>query len=148
MESGRMNILLYDVDGKLPNLALMKLSAYHKARGDNVGFNITEPDKVYASVILKKHRHMTDGLGYLYPDAEVSIGGPGYDLKTTLPDEIEFIKPDYSLYPDQYYSMGFATRGCIRNCYFCIVPENQKAHLHGGNTQKNFMTTSSTLSCS
>ena len=143
-----MNVLLYDVDGKLPNLALMKLSAYHKAQGDKVRFDVTNPDKVYASVILKKHRHMTDGLRYLYPDADVSIGGPGYDLEAVLSNNIEFYKPDYSVYDGLVctkcgaliracvcmnsptpgnipYSMGFTTRGCIRKCHFCIVPQKE-----------------------
>jgi hypothetical protein len=120
-----MKVLLYDVDSKFPNLALMKLSAYHKARGDQVGFKVSNPDVVYASLILKKHRHKIDGLKFLYPDAEFKIGGPGYDLKTLLPDEIEYLKPDYDLYPEQCYSMGFTTRGCIRKCYFCIVPQKE-----------------------
>jgi len=70
-------VLLINVDSKLPNLALMKLSAWHKARGDEVGFNVSEPDIVYASVIFKKNRHRTDGLKIWYPGAEIHIGGSG-----------------------------------------------------------------------
>ena len=120
-----MKVLLFDVDSKIPNLALMKLSAYHKARGDQAGFDISTPDIVYASVVFKKNRHLTDGLKFIYPNADIRLGGSGNDLKLALPDEIEFIKPDYTLYPDQSYSMGFTTRGCIRNCHFCIVPEKE-----------------------
>jgi hypothetical protein len=118
-------VLLIDVDSKLPNLALMKLSAWHKARGDLVGFNVTDPDLIYASVVFKKNRHLVDGLKLFYPDAEIKIGGSGYDLSARLPDEIERMRPDYSLYPDMDYSLGYTSRGCIRNCYFCIVPEKE-----------------------
>lgn len=118
-------VLLIDVDSKIPNLALMKLSAWHKARGDLVGFNVIDPDLIYASVVFKKNRHLVDGLKLFYPDAEIKIGGSGYDLSARLPDEIERMRPDYGLYPEMDYSLGFTSRGCIRNCYFCIVPEKE-----------------------
>lgn len=117
-------VLLVDVDSKIPNLALMKLSAYHKSKDDEVGFNVGEPDKIYVSVIFKKNRGKVSGMKYLYPNSEIVFGGCGWDLKNKLPDEIEYIKPDYDLYGVDY-SMGFTTRGCIRNCYFCIVPEKE-----------------------
>lgn len=72
-----MKVLLIDVDSTIPNLALMKISAYHKARGDEVGFNISDPDKIYASVIFKKNRHHVDGLRMFYPNAELDIGEIG-----------------------------------------------------------------------
>lgn len=120
-----MKVLLIDVDSTIPNLALMKISAYHKSVGDEVGFHISDPDKVYASVIFKKNKHLVDGLKFLYPDAELDIGGSGYDLTKKLPDQIESMSPDYDLYPecDRFY--GFTTRGCIRNCPFCIVPSKE-----------------------
>ena len=116
-----MKVLLIDVDSKIPNLALMKISAYHKSIGDEVGFNISQPDKIYASIIFNKNRHAMDGLSMLYPDAEIDIGGGGYDLMKKLPDNIENITPDYSLYGDDTIPIGFTTRGCIRKCPFCIV---------------------------
>lgn len=120
-----MKVLLIDVDSTIPNLALMKISAYHKSVGDEVGFHVSDPDKVYASVIFKKNKHLVDGLKFLYPDAELDIGGSGYDLTKKLPDQIESMSPDYDLYPecDRFY--GFTTRGCIRNCPFCIVPSKE-----------------------
>jgi len=142
-----MDILLVDIDSKIPNLALMKLSAYYKALGHNIGFDIVDPDIVYASVIFKKNKHLVDGLKFWYPHAQINIGGSGYNLSKTLPDEIESTKPDYDLYTDvcnlcgsvrRYcnckkkrlfgkidYSLGYSSRGCIRNCYFCIVPEKE-----------------------
>lgn len=120
-----MKVLLIDVDSKIPNLALMKISAYHKERGDNASFiNTDTPDRVYVSVIYKKNKHMVDGLYFFYPDAEIVIGGSGYDIITKLPDVIENTKPDYTLY-DMDYSIGYASRGCNRNCGFCIVPQKE-----------------------
>ena len=120
-----MKILLVDVDSKIPNLALMKLSRYHNMLGDSVSFTEPEPDIIYASAIFKKNRHKLDGLPFLYPDAKIIIGGSGFNLKVKLPDEIERLCPDYSLYPEMDYSLGFTTRGCIRDCHFCIVREKE-----------------------
>lgn len=119
-----MRVLLVDFDSKIPNLALMKLSAWHKSQGDAVGFNVSNPDKVYISLIFPKSKSQALGIKTLYPKAEVIFGGTGYDIYSKLPDEIEFIKPDYDLYPSEY-SQGFTSRGCIRNCKFCFVPEKE-----------------------
>jgi len=119
-----MRVLLVDIDSKIPNLALMKLSAFHKARGDDVGFDVENPDVVYISVIFRKNRWKAEAVRMFYPDANVIIGGTGYDLSVTLPPEVEFAKPDYDLYKCEY-AMGFTTRGCDRNCYFCVVPKKE-----------------------
>jgi len=119
------NVLLVDVDSKIPNLALMKISAYHKDHNDNVGFHVSDPDIVYASVVFTENEHRVDGLKFWYPDAEIRIGGSGYDISKKLPNEVEYIKPDYSLYPEIDYSIGFTTRGCIRSCDFCVVPKKE-----------------------
>jgi radical SAM superfamily enzyme YgiQ (UPF0313 family) len=122
-------ILLVDADSKIPNLALMKISAWHKEHGDNVallrGSQIVlsdKPDKVYASIVFKKNAHALDHLSSAYPDINIDIGGSGYDLKKELPSEMENMKPDYSLYPEYDYSIGFSSRGCFRDCHFCVVP--------------------------
>lgn len=115
-----MRIGLYNVDSVIPNLALMKLSAYHKARGDDVTWYLPleSYDKVYASkVFTDSHIERNNGM---------VVGGSGCgDLKKTLPPEIDEMKPDYSIYPDCDYSIGFTTRGCIRKCEFCFVPEKE-----------------------
>lgn len=119
-------ILLIDIDSKMPNLALMKISAYRKRLGDDIGFNnVDNPDIVFASVIFRKNKHVVDGLQFFYPESEIMIGGSGYDLSTKLPPEIENMKPDYDLYPDMEYSLGYSSRGCNRNCSFCIVHEKE-----------------------
>lgn len=124
--------MLVDVDSKIPNLALMKISAWHKAGGDDVGFCIENPDKVYISCVFTKNAGQARGVAKFYPNAELSIGGSGINLKNTLEEKIEFIKPDYDLYPSEY-SQGFTTRGCIRKCPFCVVPQKEghiKIHQH------------------
>ena len=67
--------LLVDVDSTIPNLALMHISAWKKAEGHEVGFGITDPDEIYASVVFDWNRHKLDGLRFLYPDATIDKGG-------------------------------------------------------------------------
>jgi hypothetical protein len=119
-----MRVLLVDVDSKIPNLALMKISAWHKQQGDETGFDISNPDKVYISCIFPKNKGQAIGISKFYPDAEIDIGGSGVDLKKVLPVEIEMIKPDYDVYPSTY-SQDYTSRGCPRKCPFCFVPEKE-----------------------
>ena len=112
-----------DVDSKIPNLALMKLSAYHNGQGDDVRMYsplFDHPDKIYSSKVFTA----TDKFAYFPTDCEVIQGGSGFDLGIKLSDEIECIYPDYSLYGIDY-AMGFTTRGCSRECGFCIVPRKE-----------------------
>ena len=119
-----MKVLLVDVDSKIPNLALMKISAWHKSQGDETGFAIENPDMVYISCVFKKNADQARGISKFYPDAEIDIGGSGIDLKKELPEEIEMIKPDYNLY-FMTHSQGYTSRGCPRKCPFCVVPEKE-----------------------
>lgn len=135
-----MRIGLIDVDniGKLhkcfPNLALMKISAWHKAQGDSVEWYDpmfgTHYDKVYMSKVFS----FTDDYQYHINADEVIKGGSGYCIHlengkevydaskdSQLPYEIEHIMPDYSLYGITDTAYGFLTRGCPRGCDFCHV---------------------------
>ncbi len=127
-----MKIGLIDVDGhNYPNLALMKLSAWHKAQGDEVEWwwGFSEYDRVYMSKVFDET--YTPDIPEPLNAKEIVKGGTGYGLDNKLPDEIEHIYPDYLLYPEltKDTAYGFLTRGCPRGCHFCIVAgkEGQKS---------------------
>lgn len=120
---GASLIGLVRVDGRPWNLALMKLAAWHKAQGDSV--EIAMPiaahtyDRIYRSKVFD----------YTFDDlspwpCEVVSGGTGYDLTTTLPDEVEAMVPDYGIFGVPF-ALGFTTRGCVRGCEFCVVPRKE-----------------------
>ena len=121
-----MRIGLVDVDGhNFPNLCLMKLSAYHKEKGDEVEFAIPllPYDRIYMARVFNDiytHDDLT-----AYQCDEIIKGGTGYGLKKTLPNEIEQMFPDYSLYGITDTAYGFLTRGCPRHCPFCIVGDKE-----------------------
>ena len=121
-----MNIGLIDADShNFPNLALMKISGYHKAKGDNVEWwnGLKQYDIVYKSKVFDDT--YSQEVDYCIMADEVIKGGTGYDLKNKLPDEIEHFFPDYSLYGGGTRAYGFLTRGCPRRCPFCIVSEKE-----------------------
>jgi hypothetical protein len=101
---------LIDIDSKTPNLALMKISAYYKKQGELT--ELTYPlfaqnyDKCFASKIFT----WTETPHFI---SDVEFGGSGVSLEKELPDEIENMRPDYDLYPDMDYSMGFITEGVV-----------------------------------
>jgi len=117
-------VLLIDVDSKIPNIALMKISAWHKQQGDQVSWDAKDPDIVYASIIFTENRDKLYFLKQNYPNAEIHIGGSGYSLDIELPKEIDKMKPDYSIYKERY-SINFTTRGCPNKCKWCIVGEKE-----------------------
>jgi len=106
---------------KFPNYALMKLSAYHKARGDSVEWWDSKQsfDRVYSS----KTFNFTPVNPSLPADA--IKGGTGYidiPLRLCLSDEIDAMYPDYTIYPECDYAIGYITRGCPNHCRWCDVP--------------------------
>lgn len=118
-----MKILIIDIDSTIPNLALKKIEKYHKDKGDEVIWNYELMancvDKIYVSCIFSWNKKKAEEW-----EGRAEIGGSGYSLKNVLPKEIDDIKPRINF--------GFTTRGCIRNCYFCIVPEKEgKIHATG-----------------
>ena len=117
-----MRVALYDVDSKIPNLALMKLARHHRERGDSVSWYeplwATQYDKVYASKIFDY------SYGANLDPQQMEIGGTGWDKTKALPAEIEVLQPDYSLY-NYPHNIGFTMRGCRFRCKFCVVPEKE-----------------------
>ena len=130
---------LIDCDSRnFPNLPLMKLSAWHKQQGDSVEWYIPFTDtydivyvsKVFGdspdySEVINAKQVVRGGTGYEFSRKE---GVENYEAKgQNLPPEIEHIYPDYSLYPTltKDTAFGFLTRGCPRNCPFCIVGKKE-----------------------
>ena len=130
-----MKIGLIDIDhSRFPNIALMKISAWHKALGDSVEWYT--PFEHYNRVYVAKIFSFSEDWKEPINADEVVRGGSGYAISTNngiesynttidlpLPYEIEHIYPDYSLYPmyTQDTAYGFLTRGCTRGCSFCHV---------------------------
>lgn len=125
-----MKIGLIDVDShNFPNLALMKISAWHKNKDDDVEWwnGLKQYDIVYKAKVFDSS-YTQDEEHCIMADQVIS-GGTGYDLKSRLDQDIEHQYPDYSLYGEKR-AVGFLTRGCPRNCGFCIVSEKEGNKSH------------------
>jgi hypothetical protein len=134
-----MTVLLLHLDGKLPNLALMRIAAHHRARGDTVvlrradnprliGPRLDDPpwDRVYGSLIFERTRPHAELARAQYPD--IILGGTGWDIPRTLESiGITTTAPDYTDYPAWTQSIGFTQRGCRLKCGFCVVPRKEGA---------------------
>ena len=122
-----MKIALLAVDSGYPNLALMKIAAYHKANGDTVEWY--NPFDSYQQLYMSKIFSFTPDYGYVISNVSGSIfrGGTGYDLTTRLHPNIDCMQPDYGIYPsiDRRTSYGFLTRGCPNRCKWCVVPRKE-----------------------
>lgn len=144
-----MKVLLIDADSTIPNIALMKLSTYYKNKADTVellklnipyypnrkksiiNVNTDGYDHIHCSVIFPNSLKYIKGNNILF-------GGTGFSLKSKLPDKIENLQPDYTIYPDNNISYGFISRGCIRNCYFCVV-QQKEGYIRQVNTIDNIV---------
>jgi hypothetical protein len=130
-----MKIGLYDLDSKIPNLALMRISAWHKAQGHETELYLPilheTYDKVYCSSIF-------DFSDKSYIQEDMILGGTGIDLTTVLPPEIDQMNPDYELYGYEH-NLGFAMRGCRFKCGFCVVPRKE-GKAHSKSTIRNLIT--------
>ena len=126
-----MKIRLLALDSKYPNLAIMKISTYHKNKGDNVDWYVHEKDFIDTDILyISKIFTFSEDIKYLPINAKIIKGGTGYDINSKLPEEIENITElDYSLYPNCDFSIMFTTRGCIRNCKFCLV-RKKEGYIH------------------
>lgn len=119
-----MRVGLHDSDRtKFPNLALMRISAWHKAQGDTVEWwmPLMKYDRVYSSKVFTFTPEEP-----LLPTDTIK-GGTGYGIYEDLPEEIDAMPPDYSIYPACKHAVGFLTRGCIRHCPWCVVPRKEGA---------------------
>lgn len=120
-----MKIRLVDLDSKMANIALMKVSQYHKEQKHDVDWFNPLLDRNVDKLYISKLFNFTEDFQYCNAK-EVIKGGTGYDIQSKLPDEIDLMKRlDYGLYPNCDYSMQFYSRGCIRNCPFCVVRQNE-----------------------
>src|SRR6202021_2176832 len=145
-----MKVLLCQLDGSLPNIALMRISTHHRALGDDVEMRHgaafenrlfdAVPDKVYGSAIFRKSIPLVERLKQCFPEA--IIGGTGVDparpgelipLSPVIQSQVTAIENhgisvgesaadfDYSHYPSYTASIGFTQRGCRLRCSFCCV---------------------------
>jgi len=139
-----MNILLVDVDSTIPNLALMRLSGWHKTRGDGTKLLrmggryrrvpldlFGDSDRAHVSCVFSWHRETAELVADVLSRRGVptDLGGTGVDWGkppgtwSALPPEVEAARPDYDLYGDRR-AIGFCQRGCDRKCHFCLTPES------------------------
>jgi len=120
-----MKIGILSVDSNYPNLAIMKISKYHKSKNDLVEWYnpLKHYDKVYAAKVFS----FTPNYGYYINADEVEFGGTGYDIHKQLIKDIDVLQPDYSIYPsiDSKTAYGFLTRGCPNSCKWCVVPKKE-----------------------
>lgn len=144
-----MRIGLIDLDNQgkygmcFPNLALMKLSAWHKQQGDDVAWHDPLFGGHYDRVYVSKVFSTTEEYQYHIDADEIIQGGSGYAISMVngkeefdenkdiwLPDHVEHIMPDYSLYGISHKAYGFLTRGCPRGCAFCHVKAKEGIESH------------------
>jgi hypothetical protein len=137
-----MRIRLLQLDGKLPNIALMRIAAHHRALGDEIimsradsmfsihpyRFDAAGTDRIYASAIFSRTKPLVKELLKGRPDA--IVGGTGSDTPplqiSRLEDlGIQTLEQDYSIYPNFRQSIGFTQRGCRLSCSFCVVPQKE-----------------------
>ena len=130
-------VLVLQLDGKIPSLALMRVAGHHRALGDSVEFRnartleaverglFDQHDRVYASAIFTRTAPVAERLRQVRPDAV--IGGTGVDLRLKLSDAgiAEDTPPDYSIHEKYEHSVGFTQRGCRLRCSFCVVPKKE-----------------------
>lgn len=134
-----MRVLLLQLDGKLPNIALMRLAAHHREAGDQVELrragnaDALEPsvfderwDRVYGSLIFARTRALAERARWVYPG--IVLGGTGWDVASSLEAVgVTTTHQDYADYPAWRQSIGFSQRGCRLRCGFCVVPRKEGA---------------------
>lgn len=128
-----MRVRITHIDGKIPNLALMRLSSFHKNRGDEVVFTRSvnysifdgKYDRVYGSVLFSQSLPLLERFRRTFPDAIVGGSGSGnlLSVEEIIGENQE--GADYEPYPDFDASIGYTQRGCRLRCGFCVVPDRE-----------------------
>lgn len=116
-----MNIGITQIDGKLPNVALMKVASYYEEFNANISAYIPNRDN-YLDYDLIYMSKIFDFTPMPVIPKNALIGGTGVDFYNKLPLDIEVMPPSYTLYPECTYNIGFAMKGCRFKCKFCCVP--------------------------
>lgn len=134
-----MKVLLFQLDGKIPNIALMRIAAHWRSSGADVelrqagNFPAVEPhlgdefDTVYASAIFERTRNLVERTKEAWGRFKVFCGGTGSGDTVTLEELGVGLRQDYSIYPGFQQSIGFTQRGCRLKCGFCVVPRKEGA---------------------
>ncbi len=117
----QLQIGLIQIDGKVPNIALMKIASFHASQGDSVEWwhgPLFPYEKIYVSKIFD----FSDD--HLIPENAIK-GGTGYSVTKRLPEEMDILNHSggWFLYPKYPNHIGFSERGCRLKCSFCVVPE-------------------------
>jgi hypothetical protein len=112
-----MKVGLWNLEPKIENTALMQVSQFHKQQGDSVEFYspLFSYDKVYVFSLFSFTKKPV-------LKSNMSAGGTGFNIRSRLPKEIEQCNLDYSIYPNCKTSYVWFSRGCFRQCPFCVVP--------------------------
>ena len=132
-----MKVVLVDIDGHAkkkkwgatiyPNIALGKIARWHRQQGDDVEW--ASPMFHYDVVYMSKIFNFSDDDMTVYDADRIVKGGTGYDIQSRLPDYIDRLQPDYSIFPNVPHgtAYGFLTRGCPNRCKWCVVPKKEGA---------------------
>jgi hypothetical protein len=120
----RVGLIEFPRKSTLPNVALMRLSEWHKRRGDQVELNpsaFDPPDVLYISTIFTwLRRQVEEVAAHFRAYSDVQIGGSGWDLELRLPLEVDLMSNDYDLFGVDF-GIGYSSRGCPRDCGYCPV---------------------------
>ena len=108
-----------------PNIALAKIARYHRLHNDHVGW--VNAFEYYDIIYMSKIFNFTPDDLTAYNAGQIFKGGTGYDIHSQLPEQIDLLQPDYSIYPNipNNYAYGFLTRGCPNKCPWCVVPNKE-----------------------